>query len=158
MQLEKLREETEIELENLGTVAADANDLVLLAEKRPLTKPEIYGAAAMLGCFYTGVENLLLRFLKHQKLPLPTGEQWHDDLLGCFRAGGIPNFALKFDVDTLRILGDLRKIRHVVRNKYGHLLRWDLLMPHIRNLNNLLTPLATSARIALDGLEGKPGK
>jgi len=152
MRLDQLREETAIEIENLEVVAKDARELLFLAQKRDLTKHEIYGAAAILGCFYTGVENLLLRFLKHQNLPLPGGEQWHEDLLGCFRAGNLPGIALKLDADIARILGDLRKIRHVVRNRYGHLLRWDLLMPHLNILDKLTGPLKTSVQNALSGL------
>lgn len=149
MLLDKLREEASIEIENLEVVAKDAGDLLLLAQKRELSRHEIYGAAAILGCFYTGVENLLLRFLKHQNLPLPIGDQWHEDLLGCFRAGGLAGIALKLDSNTIRILGELRKIRHVVRNRYGHLLRWDLLMPHLGTLGTLPAPLKTGVDQAL---------
>jgi len=155
MQLDRLREETEIEIDNLQEVVNDAKGLLETFASRPLTKPEVYGAGAMLGCFYTGVENLLSRFLKYQGIPLPTGEQWHDDLLGCFKAGALPDAALRFDESTLSVLGDLRKIRHVVRNRYAHLLRWDLLKPHLENLASLVEPLATCVRTALTELEQK---
>lgn len=67
----QLRDEALIELENLKIVAFDASELVTISEQRKLTKHEVYAAAAILGCFYTGSENLIMRFVKYNNVKLP---------------------------------------------------------------------------------------
>jgi hypothetical protein len=146
----QLRDEALIELENLEIVASDATELITISIQRALTKHEVYAVAAILGCFYTGAENLFVRFLKNRNAKLPTGDKWHEDLLGLLRTGEYKDDLFEFDDETIKTLHDLRKIRHVVRNRYGHLLQWELLAPHLKNLPRLATSLKTSVNKVLN--------
>lgn len=159
MQLERLKEEIQIEIENLSALVREAAQFLHEVETRKPTTIEIIGAGGILNGFYGGVENLLKRFLKYREAPMPSGGQWHSDMLDLFKDASNSGILLRFDEQTLRKLNEYRRIRHVVRNHYPHLLRWDLLAPHLQSLASAHQSIEKSVLAAMAELEkGGPAK
>lgn len=81
MKVDELRVQVEIELEGMATVV---NELVLLQHdisNREPTIREKTAAGAFLAQFYNGFENILKQISYYHNITLPTGDNWHIELL-----------------------------------------------------------------------------
>jgi len=113
----------------------------LIDEYRPLLariatrEPDAYeraALAAMLHCFYTGVENILKRVAVVCDGGLPTGENWHRDLLvSMARPGGRRPAAIS--ESARRALRPYLGFRHVFRQGYGFDLQWGKMSGLVQN-------------------------
>lgn len=138
MPFEELKLEMEIEFRQLKVVAAEVNSLLSDTEGRTATPRETYAASALLSDFYGGVENILKRFLKSNQIPFPSGENWHITLLAMFGQDSKPTLPLKIGEEHMRSLNEFRKVRHVVRNNYGHQLIWERISPMLKKVTPVL--------------------
>jgi hypothetical protein len=149
MLFEELKVELEIEFRQLKAVTAEVNSLLSDTEGRAATPRETYAASALLSDFYGGVENVLKRFLKFYQMPFPTGENWHIALLAMFGQDSNPNLPLKIGEEQMRSLNEFRKVRHVVRNNYGHQLIWERLSPMLKKVTPVLKSFESSVENTL---------
>jgi len=75
--------------------------------------------ASVLLDYYTGVENIFEQIAKIVDGSLPTGQEWHKDLLLQMKLeiNGIRPAVISHE--TFATLDEYRKFRHLVRNIYG---------------------------------------
>lgn len=113
---ERIREE----LAGLERVVARAERAMCLARQRPEDQDLYFDSAALsLHDFYTGVERIFRHIASMIDRALPTGQDWHQELLRQMaeeRPGIRP--AVISD-ETLDFLDEYRRFRHVVRNIYA---------------------------------------
>ena len=77
MTIDDLREEINIELENIGKILEELAALQLEVKERNPTIREKTAAAAFLAQFYNGIENILKRISRFYAVPLPHGDMRH---------------------------------------------------------------------------------
>jgi len=121
----ELRREVEIEFgairRTLDEIAALCRDV---AGRTPTTR-EVAAAGLFLANFYNGVENVLKRLWLFHGQPLPTGENWHVELLRGFCEPARPGLPQLLDAPLAEALSPYRRFRHVVHHGYGFQLRWE---------------------------------
>ena len=84
MSVDELIEEIEVEFEYIETVL---KELEKIYKKPPEYEPElieITGAAGLLHNFYNGIETILRRILKFNKIKQEEDKDWHKELLKKF--------------------------------------------------------------------------
>lgn len=159
MTLESLREEISIELDHMGRIVGEVSSLRCDVEGRTPTVREKTAAAAFLAQFYGGVENIMKRFHRYFKVPLPAGETWHLDLFNRFCRSGHKKLPLLFTKKLALTLAPLRKFRHVVHHGYGFQIEWEMMGQGLANLENVYSDLKLVLETRLDSLSRrKPEK
>jgi len=114
----RIREST-VELEHVVTRT------IHLAEKALQSNDDDYwdGVALNLHGFYTGVERIFEDIARTIDESLPTGSDWHRDLLLQISAEEIGVRPAVIARDTRKCLDEYRGFRHVVRSMYTFSLR-----------------------------------
>lgn len=125
MTIEDLREEIDIELENIGKVLEELAALQVEVKGRNPTIREKTAAGAFLAQFYNGIENILKRISRFHAVPLPSGDMWHTDLFKRYCEPSYKPLPLLFDTSLSLEMSPFRKFRHVVYHGYGFQLEWD---------------------------------
>lgn len=90
---------------------------------------------SLLHSFYGGVENILKLLMKGSGGRLPTGPNWHADLLDAFTCA-LDSWPALLDEDLHRTLKAYLLFRHVFRTHYLAELRWASMEPLVRNLES----------------------
>jgi hypothetical protein len=95
---------------------------------------EVTALGSVLHSFYNGLENIFLRIAKEIDQLVPSGKQWHRDLLN-----QMTNLTSQrepvFSIDTVNRLADYLAFRHFYRHSYSFFLEWS-------ELQELVDPLA----------------
>jgi hypothetical protein len=108
----------------------------ILIDRAQLTLPnlvEITVIGAVLHSFYTGVENMFLAIAKGVDGRVPSGAQWHRDLLTQMTSTESHRTQV-ISEDSAHQLAQYLYFRHFFRHAYTFFLDWD-------KLNNLVTSL-----------------
>jgi hypothetical protein len=153
MSLDRLRKEVLLELDELSAVASEIDSLLNDTQDRTGTVRECTAAGGFLAQYYGGIENILKRFVKALDGELPSGDEWHIRLVGMFAEGTTSGMPVLFGKPLATTLGQLRRVRHVVRNAYGRELTWDRLVPAMQASTQILPQLRTAFLSALDTLK-----
>jgi len=125
MTIDDLREEINIELENIGKILEELAALQIEVKGRNPTIREKTAAAAFLAQFYNGIENILKRISRFYAVPLPHGDMWHVELFKRFCEPSYQSLPALFESTLSSDLAPYRKFRHVVHHGYGFELDWD---------------------------------
>lgn len=80
--------------------------------------------------FYNGIENILIRILKFNKIKQEETKDWHKELLKKFY-NKENDFAF-LDRPIYENFLEILKFRHFFIHSYGFLLQWELLRPLIK--------------------------
>ncbi|HET6568038.1 MAG TPA: hypothetical protein VFG50_08735 [Rhodothermales bacterium] len=148
-----LREEVDINLEQMQVVVDELVKLQNEVSGRDPTLVEKVAAGAFLMQFYTGAENVLKRISKHNGIPLPDGERWHAELLRRFclpPRAGLPGL---FDGELAKEFEEFRSFRHIVRSGYGTDLNWALMARGIDRVPAAFEQFRTAVLNYLNTLE-----
>jgi hypothetical protein len=94
---------------------------------------EVTAVASVLHSFYNGLENILLCIAKGIDRDVPSGAQWHRDLLTQMVEATSFRPPVLTDETTQR-LADYLAFRHFYRHSYTFFLEWEEMV-------NLVTPL-----------------
>ncbi len=108
-----------------------------LLEKTKLQAPDMVEIAAIgsvLHSFYNGLENIFLLIAKHIDKNVPSGSQWHRELLKQMTEPTSDREAVLTDSLSDEI-NNYMGFRHFYRHSYTFFLEWD-------KLENLVIPLA----------------
>lgn len=112
----------------------------------PPTSLELRAAGSILHDFYSGTERLFERVATAIDSSLPTGSNWHVELLDrmSYPIPGVRPSVISDDVRQR--LSDYLRFRHVFRNVYGRQLRWSLLRPLADELPDVQRQLSADVR------------
>lgn len=123
------------EMDRITAVVAEAE--LALGDFSESTPPlrELRGIGDIVHDFYTGMERIFEKIAPELNGGVPAGSAWHRALL--------ENMALDIPTirppvvrrETLRILGEYLRFRHLFRNVYGFELEWERLQPLLGRLS-----------------------
>ena len=120
---EALRQEIQLELDNLARVAGSTQALLARLPAQP-DEYEIRSAGSLLHDFYSGVERIFERIAIRLDGDLPTGPSWHTYLLQRMTAPWAEVRPAVIDRALAARLQDYLRFRHIFRHTYGFDLEW----------------------------------
>jgi len=134
-EIRRLITEIQAELSELAKVKAVLDEANTKLAKRTPDFLELSGIALNLHAFYNGIENLFRRVALELGEGLPTGSDWHLQLLRNM-ALEIPQVRPKVIApETRSKLDEYLRFRHLVRHTYGHELDWVRIRGLLDNLS-----------------------
>ncbi len=119
----KLRRQADVEFELLDRLFETHRSLIAQCEEVEPTAVEVSALGAMLHSFYSGVENILKRVASEVDGSVPSGESWHQELLGAM-ARETERRPAVITEGTRGRLNEYLQFRHFFRNAYTFFLDW----------------------------------
>ena len=115
---------------------------------------ELSAAAMVLHSFYNGIENIIILIFKNYEEKLPSGNNWHMELL---ENASIQNGNRKviFNNELKSQLEEYRKFRHIVRHTYNYKLNWIMMEGIMNNLNTIWSKTKENLNKFMEPEEGK---
>ncbi|MYK17382.1 nucleotidyltransferase domain-containing protein [Candidatus Poribacteria bacterium] len=107
--------------------------------------------ATDLGDVYRGIENIFLRIAREVDTHVPTGEEWHKNLLAQMTAQR-PERVPVISQNTFLQLEKLLSFRHVVNNIYGEKLIYEKTEPHAKSIDALFANVSQDLGTFTDSL------
>ena len=107
--------------------------------------------ATDLADIYRGIENIFLRIARAVDMHVPTGSQWHKNLLAQM-AEQRPERSPVISEQTCFQLEDLLKFRHKVNNIYNRELKYEKTIPHAKSIDDLFTRVSQDLNTFTDSL------
>lgn len=132
-----LKEEITIEFDLIDKVIDEILSLKRNLKNEDPSTLEKTAAAAFLSQFYSGIENILKRICKFYEIPLPSGNNWHYELIKKFQITESP-LPILFDKELANLIASYRKFRHVFFHGYGFQLEWDRMQEGIDKVEIVL--------------------
>lgn len=132
--------------ELLGRVQRSTPDLV-----------EMTAVASVLHSFYNGLENIFLVIAKGLDEDVPTGKQWHRDLLTEMAKATPKRKAILTNELTYR-LADYLGFRHFYRHSYSFFLDWDEMEKLVMPLTEVWEQTKAEIDLFLGGLSKQNNK
>ncbi len=141
------------ELERLESVVEEA---ALALRDYPQGDPplrELRGIGDIVHDFYTGAERMFERIAPELNGGVPAGSSWHLELLESMSLD-LPSIRPPVITrETVRLLGEYLRFRHLFRNVYGFELEWQRLKPLLSRLPDVWASLRTDLQRFLDFLD-----
>lgn len=153
-----LKADIDRELRNLERLSRELNEILSTTAEGSATR--VRAAGSVLHDFYTGVEKIFRRIAVRIDQDLPTGEDWHVQLLQrmAVPVEGIRPRVINEKLETN--LEEYLRFRHLFRNIYGFELKWEKCQPLVENLDKVLGDLKEQIKkfaAFLDSIESKSG-
>lgn len=131
--LQRLADELTAQLNEFLQLKAEVIDAQARVSLRTPDSFELRALGSILHDLYNGAEGMCHRIAKEIDQRLPTGTNWHRDLLNQMTMP-IPGVRPPvFQPETVILLEQYRSFRHVVRHIYGFKLDWLQVQPLIGN-------------------------
>ena len=121
---EKVSSQVSFEIEQIDHLLEAYAGLFEQARKDTPGLVEVTALASVLHSFYNGLENIFLSIAKGIDQHVPSGAQWHRDLLNQMTEATSRRGAV-LTVDTGRRLASYLGFRHFYRHSYSFFLDWD---------------------------------
>jgi len=137
-----LKADIDRELRNLERLSRELNEILSTTAEGSVTR--VRAAGSVLHDFYTGAEKIFRRIAVRIDQDLPTGEDWHVQLL---QRMAVPVEGIRPRVIGEKLETDLeeylrfRPFNHLFRNIYGFELKWERCRPLIENLSKVFSDL-----------------
>ena len=134
-----LKADIERELQNLDRLTLELN--TVLTTTSPNTAVRVRATGSVIHDFYTGVEKIFRRIATRVDQDLPTGEDWHVQLL---QRMSVPLEEIRpqvIDEHLERNLEEYLRFRHLFRNIYGFELKWGRCQPLAERLHKTFADL-----------------
>ena len=134
------------EIDRLIAVVAEAE--LALRDFSDSTPPmrELRGIGDIVHDFYTGMERIFVKIAPELNGGVPAGSAWHRELLESM-ALDLPTIRPPvIGRETVRILGEYLRFRHLFRNVYGFELEWERLQPLLKRLPAAWVAFQTNIR------------
>ena len=100
---------------------------------------------------YNGIERIFERIAREVDTFMPTGSQWHKNLLAQM-AEKRPERRPVISENTRRELGELLEFRHKVNNIYGRELEYEKTIPHAKSIGELFERVSEDMNKFTDSL------
>jgi hypothetical protein len=149
----ELFEEISIELEQIETVLRELNSLHDDVKGREPTVREKTAASSFLAQFYGGIENILKRIGRFNRVNLPKGDTWHVDLFKQYCSPPHKTLPLIFDEALAADMAPYRKFRHIVHHGYGFELDWLRMQEGIEKIEDVYVRFKANVLKYLDMLD-----
>ena len=134
-----LKADIDRELQNLERLTLELNTVLTATSEN--TAVRVRAAGSVIHDFYTGVEKIFRRIATRVDQDLPTGEDWHVQLL---QRMSVPLEEIRpqvIDEPLERNLEEYLRFRHLFRNIYGFELRWERCQPLAERLHETFADL-----------------
>jgi len=134
-----LKADIDRELKNLERLTLELNTVLSTTSEN--TAVRVRAAGSVIHDFYTGVEKIFRRIATRVDQDLPTGEDWHVQLL---QRMSVPLEGFRpqvIDEPLENNLEEYLRFRHLFRNIYGFELRWERCEPLSARLHETFADL-----------------
>ena len=128
-----LRADIDRETRSLERLAQEL--VTVLAATTEGTSARVRAAGSVIHDFYTGVEKIFRRIAIRMDQDLPTGEDWHVQLLQRMAVSVEGIRPPVIDEHLENQLEEYLRFRHLFRNIYGFDLKWERCQPLVERLN-----------------------
>ena len=122
--LEEVLDHIKVEIKQLERLFAEYDDFLRYLKREEPNKIELMAIASILHSFYNGLENVFRSVAKNLDHQIPSGHQWHQELLSQMTRATDRRTAL-LSADTTAILKDYLLFRHFFRHAYSFFLDWN---------------------------------
>jgi len=149
-----LAEALRVEIENLRRVQDEAAaNRADFAERSPESLRELRGIASNLADIYQGAETAFQRIARATREGLPSGREWHRELLTqmSHQVPGVRPAVLS--AETLGALEPFRSFRHLTRHRYGFDLDWAEIEPLLATAKTVVTAVVGDLEVFCDFLD-----
>ena len=147
----ELSSEIRTELLDLSTELEAVRPLLNKLQVSMPDSIEIRAVATTLHAFYNGVERICVRIVKELDGDLPSGHNWHRQLLTVARNSG-PNRPPIIPQRLYDELLDYLGFRHFFRHSYPASLQWEQLKPLVGRLGDTHQRFHSSVQVFLDSI------
>ena len=110
---------------------------------------EITAAAQVLHSFYNGVESIIILFFKYMNEKLPNDLRWHKTLFEMAFGTNSQNIKI-FRDDIKEKLDAYLSFRHFIRHSYSSELKWNVMAPLIKEIEDIWQIVKTDFRIFIE--------
>lgn len=101
-------------------------------------------AGAFMAQFYNGIENILKRIVRTNNKKMPTGDDWHIQIIRLFKIGEKESIWPLFDETMFKQVSLFRSYRHIVRQSYGFQLSWGKLLTGLEQIDEIFNSFGTA--------------
>lgn len=137
---DKFSKQQATEREQLQRLLSGLHGLLTQCRITAPTEIELAALAALLHCFYTGVENIFKRVAVELDGDSVRGDGWHRELLLRMKTPTAYRPAL-LSVELYDTLNEYLRFRHVFRNAYSFDLDWQKMSPLVLRLEDTFQKL-----------------
>lgn len=130
---EKTAAQVTFEIEQIDQLFVVYADLLERVQQQAPDAVEVAALASVLHSFYNGLENIFLSIAKGLEQQVPTGSQWHRELL-VQMGQQTANRGAVISAELVAKLADYLGFRHFYRHSYSFFTEWS-------RLKNLVMPL-----------------
>jgi hypothetical protein len=147
--VERIVSQIKFEIEQIDHLLASYADLLERTQEQKPDLIQVTAVASVLHSFYNGLENIFLVIAKGIDADVPTGAQWHRDLLTRMTE---PTSSRKpvLMAETAHRLASYLGFRHFYRHSYSFFLEWDELKGLVLTLAEVWNRAKTELRVFLD--------
>ena len=144
----KIKIEHEISrIDNLLNDVSPLLDLCRIKDQPDII--EITAAAQVLHSFYNGVESIIVLIFKHMNEKLPNDLRWHKTLLEMAFGTNSQNIKI-FKNEQNKKLDDYLSFRHFIRHSYSSELKWNVMGPLIKGIEDAWQIVKTDFRMFME--------
>ncbi|MCI0496635.1 hypothetical protein L0Z72_16655 [candidate division KSB1 bacterium] len=132
-----LKSEINAELEKIQKVTNEIESLYKKIKDKTPSLVELSAMATFLHNFYSGIENIMKRIATSLDNDVPSGTNWHTDLLKrmSIDIAGIRENV--FSEDTVNELIDYLSFRHMFVHSYGFELKWSKMLLLVESIKKV---------------------
>ena len=149
---EKVISQVTFEIGQIDQLLVAYTDLWERAQQGTPDLVEMTAMASVLHSFYNGLENIFLSIAKGLDQEVPTGAQWHRDLL-VQMACEMANRNRVISAELAQKLADYLGFRHFYRHSYSFFLEWSELEKLVTGLPEVWDQTRTALFELLDSLK-----
>jgi hypothetical protein len=149
--VEKVVSQVKFEIGQIDHLLEVYVDLLERAQHRTPDLVEMAAIASVLHSFYNGLENIFLAIAKGIDAGVPTGSQWHRNLLTQM-AKPTSTREPVLTIEITQRLADYLGFRHFYRHSYSFFLDWGELEKLVKTLTEVWTQTKAEIELFLNGI------
>jgi len=154
---EQVTTQVEFEITQIDRLFEAYADLLERSQRSTPELVEMTALASVLHSFYNGVENIFLSVAKGLDKDVPTGFEWHGELLVRMTQAR-PSRGQVISAELAQKLTDYLGFRHFYRHSYSLFLEWSKLEKLVIPLQEVWTQVKKEVRLFLDSLSSGRGQ